>query len=70
MGGVIFKLGKTLSEFISTLSARGGKGPIVQGSREGERGGGEGHNGKNYAGAGRASGGQGGGGDPSSQLAY
>lgn len=39
MGGAIFKLGKALSEFISTLSTGGGKGPIVQGSREGERGG-------------------------------
>lgn len=35
MGGAIFKLGETVSEFISTLSAGGGKGPIVQGSREG-----------------------------------
>ena len=35
MGGAIFKLGETVSEFISTLSAEGGKGPIVQGSREG-----------------------------------
>ena len=32
MGGAIFKLGETVSEFISTLSAGGGKGPIVQGS--------------------------------------
>lgn len=38
MGGAIFKLGETISEFISTLSAGGGKGLIVQGSREGAGG--------------------------------
>lgn len=35
-GRSYFKLGTNVSEFISTLSAGGGKGPIVQGSREGE----------------------------------
>lgn len=67
MGGAIFKLGKNLSEFISTLSAGGGKGPIVQGSREGGRGRGEWHNSQNYVGVGRPA--EGGGGDSPSQLA-
>lgn len=35
-GRSYFKLGTNVSEFISTLSAGGGKGPIVQGSRKGE----------------------------------
>lgn len=53
MGGAIFKLGKAVSEFISTLSAGGGKGPIVQGSREGEGDGRQWHNGEDYVAAGR-----------------
>lgn len=47
MGGAIFKLGETVSEFISTLSAGGGKGLIVQGSREGA-GEGRWHNDRDY----------------------
>lgn len=68
MGGAIFKLGKTVSAFISTLSAGGGKGPIVQGCREGEGEGRWWHNGGDYAGAGRGE--EGGGGASPSQLAY
>lgn len=60
MGGAIFKLGETISEFISTLSAGGGKGLIVQGSREGA-GEGRWHNDRDYIRAGWGEEGAGGG---------